>query len=198
MALQAVSFDDAAKERIKAAADFERRLRLESLLLLPTQVEPFTLMPLTARNFLHLEYAENRIIEGRGMIDDFVHLLWTVRPATDTRREKAFAKFVVKKLTIHHRQEIEAWVNVQFNDMPQNGSNQHVNEFESGVWLCTLIDTIASEYGWSMDTILDTPLATSFQLFQRVIKRNDSKYSLRNGITQAAKAQEMKGLKANG
>lgn len=195
MAWQAVIFDDAAKERIKRAADFERTMRLESLLLLPAHIYPFELVPLTARNFLHLEYAQNKIISGDGMIDDFVHLLWTVKPPSDTRSEKAFARFAAKNLTSNHRGEIEAWFNVQFNDMPQSGEKSKANEFESGVWVCALIDTIASEYGWSMNTILDMPLSSSFQLFQRIAKRNNSKYSLRNGITQAAKAKEMKGTK---
>jgi hypothetical protein len=195
MAWQAVTFDDAAKERIKAAADFERTMRLESLLLLPAQIKPFELMPLTSRNFLHLEYAQNRITTGGAMLDDFVHLLWTVKPPSDNRSEKAFAKFAAKKLTSKHRAEIEAWFHVQFNDMPRSGEGGNVNEFESGIWLCSVIDTLASEYGWNMDMILDTPLSSSFQLFQRIAKRNNSKYSLRNGITQAAKAKEMKGTK---
>jgi len=193
MAWQAVTFDDAAKERIKAAADFERKLRLESLLLLPTQIEPFELMPLTLRQFLELEFAENRIIEKVPYVDDLVHLLWLVRPKSEKRSIKSFARFVEGSLTPVRRNEIIAWFNVQFNDMPQNGGSTHVNEFDSGVWLCTLIDTIASEYGWSMDSILDMPMASAFQLFQRIIKRNNPKYSLRNGITQDAKAREMKG-----
>ena len=193
MALQAVSFSDAAKERIRAAADFERKLRLESLLLLPAQIEPFELMPLTLRQFLELEFAENRIIEKVPYVDDLVHLLWLVRPKSEKRSIKSFARFVSKSLTPVRRNEIIAWFNVQFNDMPQGGGNGHVNEYDSGVWLCTLIDTIASEYGWSMDSILDMPMASAFQLFQRILKRNNPKYSPRNGITQDAKAREMKG-----
>lgn len=193
MAWQAVTFDDAAKERIKAAADFERNLRLESLLLLPTQIGPFELMPLTARQFLQLEYAQNGIIEGVPLIDDMAHLIWMVKPEGDKRSMKALAMFVAGNMTEHHKREIIAWFNVQFNDMPQSGGKAHVNEFESGIWLCSLIDTIASEYGWDMDKILDMPMASAFQLFQRIIKRNNPKYSLRNGITQQAKAKEMKG-----
>ena len=193
MAWQAVTFDDAAKERIKAAAEFERTLRLESLLLLPTRIGPFELIPITSRQFLQLEYAQNRIITGNPQSDDMVHLIWLVKPEDDKRGIKSIAKLVTSKLTENERLEIIAWFDVQFNDMPQSGGNSHVNEFDSGVWLCTLIDTIASEYGWSMDSILDMPMASAFQLFQRIIKRKNPKYSLRNGITQDAKAREMKG-----
>lgn len=193
MAWQAVSFSDAAKERIKAAADFERRMRLESLLLLPSCIGHFELLPITIRHYLQLEYVENGIIDGDPQIDDFVHLLWLVKPSADDRKKKAFAKFVVKHLTIKDQNEISAWFALQFNDMPQSGEGSSANEFDSSVWICTLIDSIASEYGWSIDSILDTPLASAFQLFQRVIKRNNPKYSLRNGITQRAKAKEMKG-----
>jgi len=132
MALQAVSFSDAAKERIRAAADFERKLRLESLLLLPAQIEPFELMPLTLRQFLELEFAENRIIEKVPYVDDLVHLLWLVRPKSEKRSIKSFARFVSKSLTPVRRNEIIAWFNVQFNDMPQGGGNGHVNEYDSG------------------------------------------------------------------
>lgn len=198
MSFSAFHFDDAARERIKAAAEFERRARLESLLLIPTRVGRFELNPLTARQYLELEYAENKIIQSRPFIDDFIHLLWIVRPESDKRKEKSFANFVASNLTSNDRVEITAWFSIQFNDMPQDGGSSHRNEFDSGVWIALLIDTIASEYSWSLDEILDTSLATSFQLFQRIMKRKDPKYSLRNGITQQAKANEMKKLKTDG
>lgn len=190
---QAVEFDDAAKERIKEAADFERSLRLEAFLNAPSEIKPFKLRPLTARDALELEYAENRFATGDfPMIDDFVHLLWLVR-VDEERDEKAFAKFVTLNLNSENRNEIMCWYNAQFNDTPSVGGSQAVDRFDSSVWLCSLFDGLASEYGWTIDHMLEKPLSVLFQQLQRTLKRKlGNQYAIRNGITQAAKAKEMK------
>ncbi len=198
MAFRAVSFDDAAKKRITLAASFEKRQRLEAFLEIPTEIGPFKLFPLKVKDILVLEYAENKFLdEGDPNIDDVVHLLWTLR-GDDTREIKKFTKWVCRKINPFLKNEISAFFSVQFNDMPGCDSSGMKNEYESSVWLASLIDGISSEYGWTLDQTLDTPLATSLQLFQRIIKRNNPKYAIRNGITQAAKAYEMKGMFSRG
>jgi hypothetical protein len=77
--------------------------------------------------------------------------------------------------------------------MPSTGDNKGaVNE--SSVPTVTLIDTLASNYGWTLDQILDTNLSTALQLLQRIVMRNSEKYSMRNPITQRARANEMNKL----
>lgn len=199
MAFTAVQFDDAAKERIRQAAAFEKRLRLESFLRIETEVGPFRLMPMQVGHVLQLEYAENRLSLGEEpQIDDIVHLLWILKPESDKRSMRAFSRFVAREINIFFQLEIQGFFNVQFNDMPGNGSGETVNEYDSSVWLCSLLDALCSEYGWTIQEVIQTPMSVSLQLMQRIIKRNNPKYPIRNAITQAAKAREMKGMKQDG
>jgi hypothetical protein len=63
------------------------------------------------------------------------------------------------------------------------------------VWLSPLVDTFASEYGWSIDHILDQPVGRLFQLMQYItVRRMRGKFSVSNPITQKAKADEMRRL----
>lgn len=191
MGWQAVDFDDAAKERIKQAAAFEKRLRLESFLNLPSQCGKFTLRIPTIRDMLELEFVENRFFDDAvPQIDDYIHLLWKLRTDDEKRNERDFAKYVATHLTDDERMEIAAFFSAQFNDMP-SGSSGNVDPYDSAVCLASLVDTLCSEYGWTLDQTLDTSLQVALQLTQRIIKRHNPKYAIRNGITQRAKAQEM-------
>lgn len=198
MVWRAVSFNDAAKKRIKDAASFEKKQRLESLLGLPCNVGPFKFYPLKLRDLLALEYAENKFATGGDpKMDDIVHLLWIAR-GNDSRNIKKFAKWVCKNMTPFYKDELSAVFTIQFNDLPSPGDSEPVNEYDSSIWLVSLIDGVANEYGWSLDQTLDTSLSTVLQLFQRILKRSNPKYAIRNGITQAAKANEMKRIYRNG
>jgi len=195
MAWQAVTFDDAAKERIQQAATFEKRLRLESLLGIPTECGKFKLRAPTIADLLEFEYAENRFVDDAfPQLDDYIHLLWKLRTDDETRSERDFAKHVALNLTQEERTEIAGFFNVQFNDMPTSGGGS-VNEFDSSISMVSIIDLLCNEYGWSYEQVMATPLAVALQLTQRIFKRHDPKYSTRNGITQQAKANEMERLK---
>ncbi len=202
MAWQAVSFDDAAKKRIDQAIAFEKRLRLESLLGIPQQVGCFKLRHITPKDILELEFAENRITTGKTPeLDDYVHLVWTL-----IEQKRFFKVGQIRKIaralegSESLRNEVISFYYSAFNDMPASGSNKKEdNTNQSSVYICTLIDSLASSYGWSLAQILDTPMSCCLQLLQRTIKRNlGDKYSLRNGITQQARANEYKRMRYNG
>tara|TARA_Y100000114_G_scaffold37024_1_gene32589 strand:+ start:2269 stop:2877 length:609 start_codon:yes stop_codon:yes gene_type:complete len=202
MVWQAVSFDDAAKKRIEKAIAFEKRLRLEGLLEIPQKVGCFELRHITPRDILELEFAENRIATGESPeLDDYVHLVWTL-----TKQKRFFKVRQIRKIARALegsqllRNEVLSFYYSAFNDMPATGSNKKEdNNNQSSVYLCTLIDSLASSYGWSLEQILKTPMSCCLQLLQRTMKRNlGDKYSLRNGITQQAKANELKRIRYNG
>ena len=64
MAWVAAEFSEAAKLRIKEAAQFEKRIRLEAFIGLPTEIASFRLRPLTGNHILQLQYAENALYCG--------------------------------------------------------------------------------------------------------------------------------------
>jgi len=174
------------------AAAFEKRLRLESFLDLPSQCGKFELRVPTICDMLELEYAENRFLEEEvPQLDDYIHLLWQLRTGNETRDESDFAKFVALKLSEDEKLEIAAFFGAQFNDMPSQGGGGAEMEFESSVSMVSLIDLLCHEYGWGYREAMQTPVPVALQLTQRIVKRHNPKYAIRNGITQRAKAREM-------
>lgn len=201
MRFRAVSFDDAASKRIKDAATFEKRLRLESILNLEANVSCFNLRQITVEDFLKFEYVENKLVTGEDPgVDDYLHLVYTLHVGQDDKRFLSKAAKVIT-LSSEVRAELSCFFNASFNDLPALGGSPdpELSKFDSSIWLCSLIDSIASEYSWSLNNILKLPLSTAFQLLQRILKRNmGDKYAMRNGITQQAKAQIIKEMISDG
>lgn len=199
----AVSFDDAARDRIKDAATFEKRIRLESFLGVKQNVLGFELRHLTPRDILHLEFTENRIVVGGDPeLEDYVHLVLLLSEEIKFFKKRKITKIakIIKDSDIV-KEEILSFYYSSLNDLPSLGSSsaKEEDEYDSSVSVCSLVDSLSSAYGWTLDEILDTPLSTCLQLLQRVLKRNlGDKYQIRNGITQQAKANELNRIKSNG
>ena len=202
MRFKAVSFDDAARGRIAQAAAFEKRLRLEAVIGVDQEVACFTLRQMTVRDLIHLEFSENRLVTGdEPELDDllaFVYMLSSEKHFFKKRYAKKIGKTLRDNESV--RDEVVCFFFAAFNDTPAFGSSsKSFDEFDSSVSTVSLIDTIASNYSWSLDSILNLPMSTALQLLQRITKRNiGEQYSLRNGITQQAKSAELKRLSENG
>jgi len=203
MHLKAVSFDDAARERIADAAAFEKRLRLEAVIGVEQDIGGLKLRQISIRDILHLEFSENRLVcEETPELDDLVALVFMIskdRYYFKTRYVRKVAKLLRENEDV--KSELICYFSAAFNDMPAFGSSNKAakDDFDSSVSTISLVDSLAYNYGWSIESILDLPLATVLQLLQRITSRNlGDKYSLRNGITQQAKADELKRLKTDG
>jgi hypothetical protein len=203
MLWKAASFDEAAKRRIAKAAAFEKRLRLEAVIGIDQEVACFNLRQIEVRDIVHLEFSENRLVSGEiPKLDDLVALIFML--STDRYFFKGrYARKVGRILKDNESVRIEliAFFNASFNDMPSIGSSNKAvaDSFDSSVSIMTLVDSLASNYGWSLDEVLNLSLSTSLQLLQRITQRNlGDNYSPRNGITQQAKSDELKKLNQNG
>ena len=203
MRFKAVSFDDAARDRIAEAAAFEKRLRLEAIIGVEQEVACFTLRQVTVRDLLNLEFSENRLVTGdEPELDDliaFVLMLSNDRPLFAGRYARKVGKILRDYAVV--RLELVSYFNAAFNDMPAvtgSGAIKSPDGFDSSVSVMTLVDSIASNYGWTLREILDMPLSTALQLLQRILHRNSEKYSMRNAITQQAKANELRKLNKDG
>ena len=203
MRFKAVSFDDAARDRIAEAAAFEKRLRLEAIIGVDQEVACFTLRQVTVRDLLNLEFSENRLVTGdEPELDDliaFVLMLSNDRPLFAGRYARKVGKILRDYAVV--RLELVSYFNAAFNDMPAvtgSGAIKSPDGFDSSVSVMTLVDSIASNYGWTLREILDMPLSTALQLLQRILHRNSEKYSMRNAITQQAKANELRKLNKDG
>jgi len=203
MQFKAVTFDDAARGRIAKAAAFEKRLRLEAVIGVEQDIGGLKLGQISVRDILHLEFSENRLVCGETPeLDDLVALVFMIskdRYFFKTRYVRKVAKLLRENEDI--KSELICYFSAAFNDMPSIGSSNKAddNQFDSSVSTISLIDSLAHNYGWSIESILDLPLSTVLQLLQRITNRNlGDQYSLRNGITQKAKAEELKRLKTDG
>lgn len=203
MAWVAAEFSEAAKLRIKEAAQFEKRIRLEAFLGINVSLGVFEVRQITLSDFAHLEYTENALfVEGEEAgIADFVLFLWHMRTISEGRNAKQFAKWAASRLTPATQDEILGFIAAQLNDMPsgKSGPQTEIKQStvaDSSVAIATLVDQIANEYGWDEQKILKIPIARLLQYYQRIMKRNlGDKYAMTNRITQQARANEMKGMK---
>lgn len=197
MGWHAVSFDEAAKKRIAEASSFEKKLRLEGVLGVDQELFGLNLRQVTVKDLLHLEFTENRLVTGEVPENDdliaFFLMLSTDKPFFKKRYLKKIGRFIRDYECFRH--ELICYFSAAFNDMPSNGDDSAVLSNESSVSIVTLIDTLASNYGWTLDEILNTHLSTALQLLQRIMMRNSEKYSMRNPITQRARANELNNLK---
>jgi hypothetical protein len=191
----AVAFDEAARKRIAQAAELEKRMRLESFLDLPTDLGFCKVRSITPRDCVIFDIDDNKLFgSGPIMMEDCLHLAWTLR--IEKCKEYKFAKKVGKAwlADIMAIDRCREFVGGTFIDCPKFGGKD-CNESNSGVWLPSLIDCIASEYGWRQSEIMNTPIKNLFLLMQQIYRRNfGKKYMLSNPITQTAKSNELKNL----
>lgn len=195
MKWQEVNLDAAAQARIAEAAIFEKRLRLEAFLDISTQIGPFKLRALTLRDYLRLEYTENRLlIGGEPDAGDYLTFLWDLRTADEKRRIKRFTAWALRHLNEWTQTELQCYLAAQLNDMPRGGEPSKPTEGagDSTVHGIFVVDLIASEYGWPEPQILDCPLSRSLQYAQSILKRKlGEKYAVTNPILGHARAKEM-------
>lgn len=196
--MKALQFDKASTERVDKAADLERQIRLEAFLSIQTRIGAFTVRSMTVRDYLSLEYIQNNLLLSRVPdLSDFVSLLWQLKPESEKRGIYRFTRYVKKNLTESDKNEIYQYLALQLNDVPTSSKKSETFVFgkDPNVSMVSIIDAMATEYGWNLDKILDMPIGATLQLLQRILKRHLGKdYSISNPITQKARATEMKGI----
>ena len=202
MAFRALTLDSAAKKRIAKAAAFEKKLRLEAILDIKQDLLGFELRQITVRDILKLEFTENRLTTGEDpQLEDLAQLIYMLSE-DGVRFKKRHAKKIARMLKDSEfaQDEVKSFFYCAYNDMPACGESSSIEgEDDSSVAICSLIDALSSSYSWSLYEVLDMPISTALQLLQRIVKnRMGDKYSMRNRITQQAKAQEINRIKQNG
>lgn len=190
-----VSFDNSANERIELVAKVERRLRMEALLNLKSEICGFKVRQLTGEDCLALDYADNKLLTG-GIPDasDFAHFFLTIKSDDEKRSDKKLVTQVAKACrTKKMISSVYDFIDVAFNDLPASGQKSKTSyDANPRVWLNGIVDCMASEYGWSYEDIMKAPIARTLQLYQYILKRKiGDKYSFRNPMTQKASMAEL-------
>lgn len=194
---KAVEFDNTAQERIKEAASLEKKLRLEALIGIDSEIGGIQIRQMTGFDVLQLQYAENKIITG-GIPDetDFAHFFLLLRSKEEKRSQVNLFKVILTKINDEDFiQSVFDYVTHSFLDLPYVPSSKEQGksyDANPSVWLTGIIDSLASEYGWKYEDIMSSPLSRTLQLYQYLLKRQlGPKYKIRNPLTQQASADEL-------
>jgi len=178
-------------------------LRMEAVINVNQEFCGLKFRQITVRDILNLEFTENRLTTGeKPELDDllsFALMISDDRVFFKNKYARKVGKILRKDKTFETN--LICYYNSSFNDMPSCANQNMISDEEkadSSVSIITLVDSIAHNYGWTLCDILDMPISTSLQLLQRILSRNSENYSIRNGITQQAKADELKRIRENG
>jgi hypothetical protein len=197
MAWQAVTFDDAAKERIKKAAALEKKLRLKAFLNLEEDIGWCKVRPITPKDCVFFELDENRlIINEKAGVDDYIHFAFLLRVDTSEKPKRAVKRLIKSFLRNKDAAKKTAdFINQSFLDCPSKNSSD-IASTDTGLWLPALIDTFSNQYGWTVDYIMNQPIKSLFMQVQQIYSRNlGKKFSVSNPITQKARARELERLR---
>ena len=131
---------------------------------------------LSLRHWMQLIGCGNRFIRGeRPEPQDVAMFLWFLSPdysCDATARAKFIAERVRPLDFLTATREIYAYLRRVFQDIP-HGDGTGGKSYTAAV--ASIVDLLASEYGWTDEHILTLPLARVFQYLRRIEKRLDPK-----------------------
>lgn len=168
----------------RAALSAETEQRDAAFLPMPLTVPrkwpraPLTLLPITIRRMLILEHAQSPFVCGgkaAPTAGDIALFLWVCSPGFSALKKQRDI-FIRQCRTVKAGvalETIHGMVKAAFYDAPA----REVTGGESpSYWslAASMVDCIAAEYGWPLDTILDAPLAVVLQLFKIIQHRKSS------------------------
>ena len=159
--------DRHANPEYRAAVEREQALRDVSFLDLPADICGIEIRQMTARDYLILDGLGSPFVCGGPSTDfDVVQFLWQLQ----SRRPLSQVCFAWRcgRLDGPVIGKIRDYVDVTFQDAPGGSDGpRYVG------WLASVVDTVASEYGWPEDVIINMPLRRLFQYCKRIRMRLD-------------------------
>lgn len=136
------------------------------------RVAPFNLLHLAA-----LQIAGNPFICGGDLQPWHVaQFLWVVREPVPGRpgwRQRRFIRKCRRLRFVESVGQIAEWVDLAFEDTIGRGCGAEAHEARPYVAAAGIVDRIASEYGWSEQDILKTPLKRLLAYQRAIAIRND-------------------------
>jgi hypothetical protein len=159
-------------------------------------IRQITLRQLLVRLNIDCPFMTGRVPE----VEDIAEFLWFLSPdfqpgSGDSPNRHSFIKKVAQLPYDEAVKEIDRYLDLVFLDAPPSGG-KHKTPIASAA--ATLIDIFASEYGWSRDVILDSPVPQLYQLLREIELRHKGKDAVFiNRLSDKVKAQWQEALSAN-
>ena len=147
-------------------------------------------LPLTIRHYLALDAVDSPFIRGGKMPtpEQLCQFLWIIAPefTTDSGAMLNFANQVGAWPAFDARvKECYDMIENTFMDAPQGSGVDSGPSYVS--WVASIIDVLASEYGWKPFEIVEMPLRQIFQLMRAMRKRHDPKAVMFNMLSDRAR-----------
>jgi hypothetical protein len=161
---------------------YEETCSQESWINISETICGFEISQLTPRHILILNGINSPVLNGDKIkLEDIVMFLWVCSPnfSYDIRQRNKFIKNA-SKINYHDALfEIQSLVSKTFIDADYDDRTK--KERLNADTLAYIIDTFAREYGWSVETTMQTPLRQVYQLTsvmnERTAKANGETYS---------------------
>lgn len=133
-------------------------------------IQVHQLMP---RHIVLLGYCHNAFIEGERppVLEDIVFFLWAVslEYCLDLKKRDKFIKNWVKQnKDCKPIREIDEYLERAFQDAPPSRQTYGPEYFAPSIYF---VDLFGSEYGWTVEQTMGTPLATIYQLLKAIKRR---------------------------
>jgi hypothetical protein len=143
----------------------------EAWLDVPESIGDIEVQPMNLKHLLILDGIDSPMIKGGDINEqDMFMFLWVLNKdfCYDSKmRDKFFVK--ARKQTNHHlKQFIQEILDKSFaeSDTMKNSEKQQT------FFIAYFVDCFAREYGWTVDEIMNLPLARAFQLITSINERN--------------------------
>lgn len=162
----------------KEAVAEERNNRLFPFLGIPDEIGGIQVLPLSCRHVLLLEGCGSPFLGGAGEVDAarVRQFLWIVSPefSVEKAKREAFITENASKFTADAAIAIFDYVKRHFQDSPGSRVDGETKSYFS--WVAGVVDIFASRYGWTVEYILNLPIAIVYQLLDSHGFRTDPDY----------------------
>ena len=140
---------------------------------------------LTPRRYLLLSVSNALLGEQNPTTDSLYRFLWIVSPSfQESKWRFRYFRMRCRLLDVEETtQAVGKYLERAFRFQPGSSGNGKA----SGDWVSSLCDTIASEYGWSLESIMNTPISILLLLCSRIKARYTGK-----AVTFSSEADKLK------
>lgn len=139
------------------------------------RIGDFPARPLTIEKWIILSECDSLVSGGSATFESVLRFLWIVSPSFSESPLKA-KWFFLKNRKIDSEKtiaEIHHFLTRQFLFVPgTKGGKGGGKKGGSGEWVSSTIDLLASEYGWTIKSIMTMPISQVFLLATRIIARH--------------------------
>tara|TARA_R110002167_G_scaffold61670_3_gene174183 strand:- start:187 stop:798 length:612 start_codon:yes stop_codon:yes gene_type:complete len=177
------------RERIATATDLDRSRRVDAWLNLPSKICGVIVYPITVRKMLILESCDSPVLKGESIEGkDARVFLWVCSQEFELCPKKAKAFQGKIKLDETLGDDLQAFLDDTFK--LSAGDDSARNDAEH--FASALFDLVGGEYGWTIDNMMDMPMAQMLQLVASITRR----FQMKSGASTISFNPEVDRIKA--